>query len=102
MIFGLYKLYLLQSSEIWVYGVDSAYTGKRNTFLEHAPCAKNCAKDFTHRRKFRYHPLNERDSAVNRTKLKVRTKDVTSLLSPQADSWLHEKVDKTANKGCSH
>jgi IS5 family transposase len=62
---------LLCGDERRFYG-DSAYRGKarRKRLKEMAPRAK----DFTHRRAYRNHPLTEADKATNRRKSRVRAK----------------------------
>lgn len=60
---------LLHGEETRVWG-DSAYTGQREVIREHAPNAK----DFTHKKGGRNHPLSDEESAKNCTKSKVRAK----------------------------
>ena len=58
---------LLHGDERRVYG-DSAYTGQRNQLNMQAPEAK----DFTHKRGRRNHPLTEKERKANRNKSKIR------------------------------
>ena len=60
---------LLHGDETRVWG-DSAYTGQGDTIREQAPKAK----DFTHKKGSRHHPLSDADKATNKTKSKVRAK----------------------------
>ena len=60
---------LLHGNETRVWG-DSAYAGQGDVIREHAPNAK----DFTHQKGSRHHPLSDEDKARNRTKSRVRTK----------------------------
>lgn len=58
---------LLHGDESRVYG-DSAYTGQKNQIKTHAAEAK----DFTHKRGRRNHPLDEKARKANRNKSKIR------------------------------
>jgi IS5 family transposase len=60
---------LLHGNETRVWG-DSAYTGQGDAIREHAPNAK----DFTHQKGNRHHPLSDEEKARNKTKSKVRAK----------------------------
>jgi len=60
---------LLHGDESRVWG-DSAYTGKRDVIVNHAPRAKN----FTNKKGSRYVTLSEIDRSKNRNKPKVRSK----------------------------
>ena len=60
---------LLHGGETKVWG-DSAYTGKREAIRAKAPAAR----DYTHRRGVRGHPLSDEEIAVNKTKSRVRAK----------------------------
>jgi len=60
---------LLHGGETRVWG-DSAYTGQGEAIREQAPGAK----DFTHQKGSRNHPLSDADKAKNKTKSKVRAK----------------------------
>lgn len=58
---------LLHGDERRVYG-DSAYTGQKSQIRAHA----EQAKDFTHKRGRRNHPLTEKERQTNRSKSKIR------------------------------
>lgn len=58
---------LLHGDERRVYG-DSAYTGQKAQIRTHA----KHAKDFTHKRGRRNHPLTEKERQTNRSKSKIR------------------------------
>lgn len=58
---------LLHGDERRVYG-DSAYTGQKSQMKAHA----EQARDFTHKRGRRNHPLTERERKANRNKSKIR------------------------------
>jgi IS5 family transposase len=60
---------LLHGNETRVWG-DSAYTGQGDAIREHVPNAK----DFTHQKGNRHHPLSDEEKARNKTKSKVRAK----------------------------
>jgi IS5 family transposase len=60
---------LLHGAETRVWG-DSAYTGQREAIRQAAPKAK----DFTHEKATRNHPLTDEQKAKNTTKSKVRAK----------------------------
>ena len=60
---------LLHGAETRVWG-DSAYTGQTDVIRGSAPCAK----DFTHARATRGHPLSRAQKARNTTKSRVRAK----------------------------
>jgi len=60
---------LLHGEETRVWG-DSAYTGKKETIAEVAPKAR----DFTHRKGYKNHPLSDEEKSRNRNKSRVRAK----------------------------
>lgn len=60
---------LLHCAERRVWG-DSAYAGQRDVIRAKSPHAK----DFTHKRAYRNHPLSEREIEINSTKSKTRAR----------------------------
>ena len=77
---------LLHGEERRVYG-DAAYTGQKKRIQDKAPEAK----DFTHKRGRRHHPLTEKARQTNRTKSKIRAR-VEHLFGVMKHQFGYRKV----------
>ena len=80
----------------WYFGMKahSAYTGQKAHIKGKAPEAK----DFTHQRDRRHHPLTKKARRTNRTKSKIRTK-VEHLFAVMKNQFGYRKMrDKGLSK----